>query len=86
MKYTIHAPIWMWYRETYPSDELGREIKTTATFYGLFDALENYQDVYEYLGVNDSVVRERCFQKLAHLIGERYDYIYDQWLLAADRR
>lgn len=70
-----------WYTTNFPSDELGIEIDDTATFDGLFETLDRRRDVYEYIGVYDSVVRERLFEKLAELAEMPYSYIYDQWLL-----
>jgi hypothetical protein len=69
-----------YYVEAFPSDELGIEINSEATFDGLFRTLDNYGDVYEYIGVGDSIVRERCFEKLAEIMGCDYNTIYDQWL------
>jgi hypothetical protein len=70
-----------WYTTNFQSDELGIEIDATATFDGLFETLDRRRDVYEYIGVHDSVVRERLFEKLAELAEMPYSYIYDQWLL-----
>ena len=72
-----------WYMEAFPTDELGAEISADATFEGLFETLDHYQDVYEYLGEADSLVRERCFAELARVMGVEYDYVYDQWMRAA---
>lgn len=72
-----------YYLETYPTDDLGIEINSEATFEGLFRELDNYGDVYEYIGVGDSIIRERCFEKLADIMGVSYDEVYSQWLLAA---
>ena len=72
-----------WYLSTYPEDELGRELNPEATFEGLFETLDNYRDVYEYIGVGDSVIRERVFRKLAAYMEADYDYIYGQWLRGA---
>ena len=69
-----------WYKEEYPTDKLGDDIKKDITFYDIFDALDNYQDIYETMGVDDSIIRERVFAKLAELMEVDYDYIYDQWL------
>ena len=30
-----------WYIKTYPTDEVGEELNRSATFYDLFEALEN---------------------------------------------
>ena len=72
-----------YYLETYPTDELGIEINSEATFEGLFRELDNYGDVYEYIGVGDAIIRERCFEKLADIMNVSYDEVYSQWLLAA---
>ena len=72
-----------YYTSTYANDELGLEIDSKATFEGLFYALDSYKDVYEYIGVNDSVIRERVFEKLSQIMQCDYEYIYNQWLLGA---
>ena len=69
-----------WYVKTYPSDDMGQEIKEDVTFWDVFNALDAYQDVYEVIGAHDSIVRERIFGRLAELMSVAYDYIYDQWL------
>ena len=69
-----------YYTQTFFTDELGNEINANATFEGLFYELDNYKDVYKYIGVCDSIVRERIFEKLANVIGVNYEYIYSQWL------
>jgi hypothetical protein len=70
------------YLSNYPTDELGNEIHTKATFIGLFEVLDTYKDVYDYIGVYDSIIRERIFEKLANEMGVNYNEIYNQWLLA----
>jgi len=55
-----------------------------ATFEGLFETLDSYKDVYEYIfnnGYGDSVVRERVFSKLASIMDVDYSEVYEQWLL-----
>lgn len=69
-----------WYRGEYPTDDLVEEIKDTVTFGDIFEALDNYRDIYNEIGTTDSLVRERIFNKLATLMEVDYDYIYDQWL------
>ena len=70
-----------WYIKNYSNDSLGQEIKENATFYDLFNALDRRKDIYDFLGVGDSIIRERVFQELANLMQVDYNYIYDQWLL-----
>jgi hypothetical protein len=71
-----------YYLSNYPTDELGNEIHAKATFIGLFEVLDTYKDVYNYIGVHDSIIRERIFEKLANEMGVDYNEIYNQWLLA----
>lgn len=72
-----------WYMKAYPMDDLGASLNAGATFEGLFNTLDAHQDVYQYLGVGDSTIRERCFGKLAEIIDADYMYVYHQWLLGA---
>ena len=44
-----------WYVSNHASDELGRELDDTLTFQGLWDGLKEGVDVYELLGVGDSI-------------------------------
>lgn len=71
-----------YYMAAFPTDELGAEINPNATFKGLDFTLGEYGDVYEYIGVGDSLIRERCFEKLAEIMGVEYDVIYSKWLVA----
>lgn len=49
-----------WYVTVYPTDELGDEIDSDATFSGLYEYLKNNMgDTYAYIAVDDSVIRER---------------------------
>ena len=68
------------YLENYPSDELGVEINENATFVGLLHILHTKRDVYDFLAVHDSVVRERVFQELANQLRLSYTTIYNLWL------
>lgn len=70
-----------WYIKEYTTDELGQEINEKITFYDIFYALDRYKNIYEVLGVGDSLVRERVFKKLANIMRVDYNYIYEQWLL-----
>jgi len=64
----------------YPTDELGVELNENATLVGLLDTLHAGGDVYEYIGVGDSLVRERLFAKLAEELSTPYEYVYNLWL------
>ena len=68
-----------WYLETYPTDELGNEINPKANWVELWSAIRGGY-IYEYIGVGDSLIRERVFERFAEITGHDYDYIYEEWL------
>jgi hypothetical protein len=68
------------YLENYPTDELGLELNETPTFAGLLNKLITNADIYHYIGVSDSLVRERLFEGLAKELNTTYDYVYNLWL------
>jgi len=68
------------YLEQYPTDDLGIEIDANATFEGLFETLDKHSDVYEYIGLGDSLIRQRIFEKLAEIYGLTYDDVYTNWI------
>ena len=67
------------YLNAYPTDELGEELNGGATWGGLWAAIRG-GIVYEYLGVGDSLIRERVFSKFAEITYYDYDEIYTEWL------
>lgn len=69
-----------WYLKTYTDDELGVKIKTYITFNDIYEALNKCEDIYDTLGIADSIIRERVFDKLSVLLGKDYGYVYDLWL------
>ena len=71
------------YVKNYPTDDMGKGINPKATFDGLWNVLKAYGDVYEYLYVYDSIIRERLFEKLSIDKDVDYDVIYNQWLKSA---
>ena len=68
------------YLENYPTDELGLELKDDTTFTGLLNELFTKNDIYGYIGVGDSIIRERLFMELSEILKCSYDYVYDLWL------
>ena len=62
------------YQAYYPNDNIGKEIRSKATFDGL---LENIHNCYDYIGVMDSFLRERLFDQLANIKGLDYEEIYN---------
>jgi hypothetical protein len=69
-----------WYMAKFPDDDLGTEINSELSFSGLFVAMNEYKDVYEIMGVHDSIIRERMFEKLATIMRVPYMDVYEQWL------
>jgi hypothetical protein len=69
-----------YYLTKYPTDELGVELNQTPTFAGLLNQLIVGGDVYRYIGVSDSIIRERLFEGLAEELNVKYDYVYDLWI------
>ncbi len=69
-----------YYLSKYPTDELGVELNETPTFAGLLNQLIVGGDVYKYIGVGDSIIRERLFEGLAEELNVKYDYVYELWL------
>ena len=68
------------YLNEYPTDELGIELNDNITFAGLVTELFGGDDVYKYIGVYDSLVRERLFSEPANQLNKPYDYVYNLWL------
>ena len=67
-----------WYMREFPGDPCGEDL-ADVTWEDLYQALESHRDVYDCLGVADSIVRERCFSALADMTNLNYDDIYDMW-------
>lgn len=75
----IRQPIRDWYASAYPDDDLGMHL-SDITFHDLHTGISQGLDVYDHIGVGDSIVRERLFDRLAELKSTSYDAIYDMWL------
>ena len=69
-----------WYMDTYPNDDLGEDLYEEQTMADALDTLENGENFYLFLGVCDSTVLERVFEKLSELTGKGYNEIYNMWL------
>lgn len=80
-KYNGQTRLCDFYREAYPTDaEMADKMNQNVTFQDAFECLQVGFDFYAFLGVDDSIVRERIFDALATLMGCSYDHIYYQWL------
>lgn len=80
-KYNGQTNIADWYKECYPTDEWGYiGMNKSITFQNAYECLQVGFDFYTFLGVSDTIVRERVFDALACLMGCSYEHIYYQWL------
>jgi len=71
-----------WYISEFPDDELGQDIPANLTFEMIYG---NEAKIYDMLApADDSIVRERVFEKTASLAGVSYDELYDRWLNEAN--
>ena len=76
---TMDTSIKDYYSNTYPDDDLAYDMND-ATFEDVWNALNNGEDVYQVIGVGDSVIREQIFKALSKLQNVSYDRIYNMWL------
>lgn len=72
------ASIKDWYMGAYKEDDLGDRLN--GTFKGALQTLLRGDDIYDYIGVGDSLIRERLFSQLAKMLDVDYDEIYNVWL------
>lgn len=78
--YNGQTKLYDFYTQAFPTDEEGAKINRNATFQDAFECLQAGFNFYAFLGVDDSLVRERIFDALATLMGCSYDHVYYQWL------
>ena len=76
----LNKSIKQFYLKEYPEDEMGHDINDDATFIGLLNQLYIGANIYDYLDVGDSLIRERIFDRLSKEISSSYEYIYNLWL------
>jgi hypothetical protein len=68
------------YLKNYPHDELGSDINESANFVGLLNVLYTDGNVYDYIGVHDSIMREYIFEELSDILDVDYGYVFDLWI------
>jgi len=68
-----------WYKQNFPTDDMGNNIPE-ATFGEMYNKIKEGTFSDEGWDADDSVVRERIFEKLAEIKGVPYDTIYDLWI------
>ena len=80
MAITLKTNIKDWYEKAFPIDDLGAEINSRITFGDVVDCLNAGEDLYDCIGVGDSVIREHIFTQLAKILKVDYDKVYNKWL------
>lgn len=67
-----------WYQRTCPTDKCGDLLDEDATFADYLVSLARCGDAYCY-GIDDSIVRQRVMAATAHVMGMKYNDLYDLW-------
>lgn len=76
----LNSSVKEWYLNSFDVDNLGSEISEDVTFGDVMRCLEEHKDFYDCIGVGDSVIRERVFEKLAEILNVEPITVYYQWL------
>jgi hypothetical protein len=80
-KTTTQSTIQSWYLNTFLDDAEGVNLKRNVTFEQAYNCLKSKEDFYEFIGIADTIIRERIFEKIAELYEIDYSVVYNQWLL-----
>ena len=76
----LNSSVKEWYLNSFDVDNLGSEISEDVTFGDVMRCLKEHNDFYDCIGVGDSVIRERVFEKLAEILNVEPLTVYYQWL------
>ena len=68
------------YTSTFRTDTMGLDLNPKATFLEMLNVINEGNDLYKYLGVYDSLVRERIFTEISNRLNCSYNDIYNVWL------
>lgn len=77
----MNEEIKTWYKNTYPND-YSAWVAPNVTFSDLFKMLVHKENVYAVLG--GSIEREKCFERIAELMGVEYNFVYRLWLYGTE--
>lgn len=81
MNINLDTNVKKFYIKAYPTDTEGAKIRSNLTFRTLLSKfLLAPKDIYDIVGVGDSVIRERIFEALSKILNCNYDVIYKIWL------
>lgn len=67
-----------YYKIVFPADELGNDLPKRLTFSGFAKRFKAGKDIYNIVGVHDSVVRKRLTHALQYVLDCSYDEIYNE--------
>jgi hypothetical protein len=73
-----------WYAKKFKSDKKMAP-KNGVTFEQLYESLKKGENIYDKMGVDDSIVRERVMSEMADRLGVEYDHVYDLWLHGGEK-
>ena len=73
-----------WYAKKFKTDKKMAP-KDGVTFEQLYESLKKGENIYEKMGVDDSIVRERVMSEIADRLGVEYDHVYDLWLNGGEK-
>lgn len=73
-----------WYAKAFKSDKKMAP-KNGVTFEQLYESLKKGENIYDKMGVGDSIVRERVMSEMADRLGVDYDHVYDLWLNGGEK-
>lgn len=68
-----------WYMKAFPTDDLG-EYLNNLSFEEIYKQLYRGVDIYEVIGVWDSLVRERVFLEMSERFDMEPEVLYTMWL------
>lgn len=73
-----------WY-QLHHIDKLSNHINSDLTFQDVANCLLFGCDVYNCIGICDSVIREIIFSELSEILGKDYDFVYNLWLKSENK-
>lgn len=68
------------YMADYIQDTIYEHFNENVTLFDIWDGLLKKENIYDIIGVSDSITRERFFQIIANKLGVCYHMIYSLWL------
>lgn len=73
-----------WYAKKFKTDKKMAP-KNGVTFEQLYESLKKGENIYDKMGVDDSIVRERVMSEMADRLGVDYSHVYDLWLNGGEK-